>query len=302
MFAHLSGVYAASLTPLYPDFSPSLGDLIRLLEFLAGRGCHGALLLGTTGEGTSFAPEERRAIFFAAREVRQGFPEFRLLAGTGTPSLEETIQLTRLAFEIGFDGVVVLPPYYYRKVSDDGLFIWYAEVFRRAVPSGAALFGYHFPGVSGVGLSLDLLARLKDAFPDRFAGIKDSSGDPEYAFQLGQRFGPDLTVLTGSDRLFSHALINHASGCITALANLYSPTLRQVWEAHRSGETDVRAQAQTVLDAGRGVLEAYPPAPPLLKAVLSRRHALPRWALRPPLMPLSAEAEEQACQQFAQVG
>jgi 4-hydroxy-tetrahydrodipicolinate synthase len=91
----------------------------RLLDFLARRGCHGALLLGTTGEGPSFAPEERIAIFRAALEVQQTQPAFRLLAGTGTPSLEETIILTRAAFDLGMDGVVVLPPYYFRKITDN---------------------------------------------------------------------------------------------------------------------------------------------------------------------------------------
>ena len=298
----LAGVYGASLTPLTSEGQLALGDLTRLLDFLAGRGCHGALLLGTTGEGTSFAPDERRAIFTAALEVRVRHPDFRLLAGTGTPSLEETIQLTRLAFDLGFNGVVVLPPYYYRKVGDDGLLAWYDQVIRRATPADGALFGYHFPGVSGVSLSLDLLSRLKDAHPKAFAGIKDSSGDPEHATQLGERFGNDLLVLTGSDRLFSHALQHGAGGCITAQANLYSPELRQVWQAFLAGDIPAQESAQATLTAKRQVLDRYPPAPPLLKAAISRLHGFPQWAVRPPLMPLSPELAEQATLEFSQAG
>jgi 4-hydroxy-tetrahydrodipicolinate synthase len=108
--ASLSGVYAAAVTPLKPDFSPDADAIPHLLGFLAGRGCHGALMLGTTGEGPSFSPAERDGIWRAAMRVRQEHPDFRLLAGTGTPSLTETIDLTRLAFELGFDGVVTLPP------------------------------------------------------------------------------------------------------------------------------------------------------------------------------------------------
>src|SRR3990172_5540535 len=115
-FQHLSGVYAAALTPLQEDFSPDLEGIPILLDFLAQRGGHGALLLGTTGEGPSCAFSERLAIFHAALDIRKKFPNFRLLAGTGTPSLEETKNLTRAAFEAGMDGVVVLPPYYFRKV------------------------------------------------------------------------------------------------------------------------------------------------------------------------------------------
>lgn len=291
-FPNLAGVYAAAVTPLRPDFSIDLPAVPGLLSFLAQRGCHGALLLGTTGEGPSFAPDERLALLRAAQAVRQEWPNFRLLAGTGTPSLEETIALTQAAFDSGCDGVVVLPPYYYRKVTDEGLFAWFSEVIRRAVPSGSPLFGYHIPGVSGVPLSLDLLRRLKDAFPGRFAGIKDSSGDPEHARLLGEAFGADLCVLTGNDRLLSHALQHAAAGCITALANLRSTELRQVWDNFQTGAVDGSSQAR--LETARQAFDRYPPAPALLKALLARRHAFPRWAVRPPLLPLSPDREEQA--------
>jgi len=291
-FHHLAGVYAAALTPLLPDFSPDPTALPTLLEFLAQRGCHGALLFGTTGEGPSFAPSERLAMFRAAMEIRQSRPGFRLLIGTGTPSLEETIELTRAAFDLGADGVVVLPPYYFRKVSDEGLLAWFGQVIQRAVPKGGALFGYHIPPITGVALSLDLLARLKDAFPDRFAGIKDSSAEAEHARNLGERFGADLLILNGTDRLFSLALQVGASGCITALANLFSPDLRQVWDAALRGETDEAAQAR--LNAARAVSESYPPAPPLLKMLLARWHGFPQWPVRPPLLPMPEETANQA--------
>src|SRR5512143_3179954 len=101
--ADLAGVYAAAVTPLKADFSPDVDAIPPFLSFLAGRGCHGALILGTTGEGPSFSPAERETIWRAAVKVRQQHPEFRLLAGTGTPSLTETIDLTRMAFDIVFD-------------------------------------------------------------------------------------------------------------------------------------------------------------------------------------------------------
>lgn len=295
----LAGVYAAAVTPLKPDFSIDLEAVAGLLGFFARRGCHGALLLGTTGEGPSFSPPERFALFRAALAVRQDFPDFRLLAGTGTPSLEETVEITRAAFDLGFDGAVVLPPYYFRRVSDEGLAVWFSEVIRRAVPADGALLGYHFPGVSGVPLSLDLLARLKDSFPEQFAGLKDSSGDPELASQLGARFGQDLVVLTGSDRLLTQALEHHAAGCITALANLFSPDLRRIWTAHQMGGSEPSVQAR--LNAARAVLERYPPAAPVLKALLRLQHGFPRWPVRPPLLPLPAEAELQAAAEMQAV-
>lgn len=296
-FPHLHGVFAAALTPLKHDFSVDLDAFPLLLDFLKDRGCHGALLLGTTGEGPSFSPAERLSIYRLAAEFRRHNPGFRILVGTGTPSLSETIELTRLAFDYDLDGVVTLPPYYYKKVTDDGLFAWFSAVIQQAVPRGGALFGYHIPAVSGVGLSIDLMARLKDAFPDRFAGIKDSTGDPEHTRQLGARFGPDLLVYTGNDRLMSLALENQASGCITAMANIYSPSLRRIWDSYQHGQTN--PADQELITARRLVVDKYPPAPSLLKAVLHHQHGLPLWPVRPALMPVPEAVVKAALAELA---
>ncbi len=277
----LAGVYAAAVTPLKPDLSPDLEGLIKLIQFLANRGCHGILILGTTGEGPSFSREERMLIYQAAISAREERQDLHLLAGTGTPSLEDTVFLTRSAFDLGFEGVVVVPPYYFRKANDDGLFSWFCKVIDDAVPGDGSLLGYHIPPVSGVSLSLDLLARLKDAYPTQFAGIKDSSGDPEWARSLGKRFGTDLKVFNGNDRLFSLALQSGASGCITAMANLLSPIHRMVWDNFQSGDPDEINQDK--LSAAREVLDRYPPMPPLVKMLLSRLHGFDAWKVKPPL-------------------
>ncbi len=292
----LSGIYAAALTPLKQDFSVDSEAVVRLLSFLAARDCHGALLFGTTGEGPSFSAKERAAALRVAREVRQTYPDFRLLAGTGTPSLDETVEQTRMAFELGYDGVVVVPPYYFRKASEDGLFEWFDLVIQRAVPRGGYLLGYHIPAQTGITLSMDLLARLKDAHPNKFAGLKDSSADPEHAVALGGRFGPDLLVLTGNDGLFLHALEHHAGGAITALANLFSPYLRQVWNIFIQGGDAFLAQEQ--LNSRRRVIDRYHPFPAILKAMLARLYAFERWPVRPPLLPVSAQIEEICLQEL----
>ncbi len=284
----LNGVYAAAVTPLNPAYEPDLEAIPALLSFLANRGCHGALLLGTTGEGPSFSYPERIEIFRAAALVRQEHAQFSLLAGTGSPSLEDTISMTRAAFDQGFDGVVVLPPYYYRKVSDEGLFRWFSLVLKKAMPGDGALLGYHFPSITGVPLSIELITRLKEAFPDRFVGLKDSSGDAEFARLLGERFGTDLRIFTGNDRLFQGALDHQAAGCITAMANVGSPLLRQGWENHQAGVTDDTLQKR--LSDLRGLMEIFSPAPPFLKSLLRHRYHFPEWTVRPPLTPLNAEA------------
>lgn len=292
----LAGVYAAAVTPLDHASKLDLDSVPALMKFLAARGCHGALFFGTTGEGPSFSPSERESLLRTVRAYRNIVPGFRLLAGTGTPSLSETIDLTKFAFELGYDGVVALPPYYFRKASDDGLFNWFSELINKAVPPDRYLLGYHFPNVAGIGFSIELLARLKEAFPVQFAGIKDSSHDPALASALGKKFGADLAVFTGTDSYVQLAMQNQAAGCITAPANLISPDLREVWDA--MNEDKDASEAQIRVTAQRHLLEKYPPFPPTLKALLHRLHGLPRWPVKPPLEEMPAELEEQALQEL----
>jgi 4-hydroxy-tetrahydrodipicolinate synthase len=292
----LMGVYAAVVSPLKPDLTLDHDGIATLLQFLANRGCHGALLMGTTGEGPSFSSEERLQFLQAAVEARKALPDFKLLAGTGTPSLEDTIFLTCKAFDLGCDGVVVLPPYYYKKASDAGLLSWFSHVLESAVPSDGQLLGYHIPPTTSIGFSLDLLARLKDAFPQKFAGIKDSSGDPDWARTLGARFGSDLSVFTGNDRLYTLALQSGAAGCITAMANLLSPMLRVVWDKYQSGTPDEVIQDKII--AAREVLDRYAPFPPLIKMMLARLHGFDLWKVKPPLLDFNPDLVEIALSEF----
>ncbi len=292
----LAGVYAAAVTPLTDASTLDLDSVPVFLDFLAARGCHGAVLFGTTGEGPSFSPTEREALMRAARAYRDKNPDFRLIAGTGTPSLSETIDLTKLAFDLGYDAALVVPPYYFRKASDDGLFNWFSEVIRKAVPADKFLIGYHIPPLIGVGFSIPLLKKLKDAFPSQFAGIKDSSHDADFARSLGEKFGADLLVLTGTDSYVQLAMQNHAAGCITAPANLISPDLRAVWDLMNAVKDAAKAQARVT--EKRRILEKYPPFPPTLKALMHRLHGLPRWAVKPPLEGISHEMEEQVLEEL----
>ena len=294
----LAGVYAAAVTPLREQPNPTLDleSVPLLMQFLAARGCHGIVLFGTTGEGPSFSPAERETLMRAACEARESMPGFRLIAGTGTPSLSETIDLTKLAFDLGYDGVLVVPPYYFRKATDNGLFAWFSEVLQKAVPSNGYLLGYHFPNVAGIGLSIELLARLKDTFPSQFAGIKDSSHDADLAHNLGEKFGADLVVLTGTDSYLQLAMQNQAAGCITAPANILSIDLREAWDLINAGKDPSEALAR--VKRQRDILDKYPPFPPALKALLHRLHGFPRWSVRAPLESISQDLEELVVQEF----
>jgi 4-hydroxy-tetrahydrodipicolinate synthase len=302
----LSGVYAAAVTPLHhestADQNESILDLDSvpaLLNFFASRGCHGIVLFGTTGEGPSFSAKEREILMRAVCEYRQQIPGFRLIAGTGTPSLSETIDLTRLAFDLGYDAALVVPPYYFRKATDDGLFRWFSELINKAVPTDKYILGYHFPNVAGIGFSIDLLSRLKDAFPTQFAGIKDSSHDADLARTLGETFGAELAVFTGTDSYLQLAMEHKAAGCITAPANVISSELRDVWNAIREGKDPAKSLVR--VKTRRDLLDRYQPFPPTLKALLHRLYEFPRWAVRPPLVEISQEQEEQLLKEFAEI-
>lgn len=296
----LAGVYAAAVTPLKTDASSfDFESIPTFMHFLADRGCHGALFFGTTGEGPSFSPKEREAFIRSVRAYRQQLRGFKLLAGTGTPSLSETIELTKLAFELGYDGTVVLPPYYFRKVSDDGLFQWFSELIEKAVPEGKYLLGYHIPPMTGIGFSLELLERLKTKFPNQFAGIKDSSHDKEFATTVGQRFGRELLVLNGTDAYFHHALENNAQGAITAPANLISDNLRHIWDLFQEGKDP--SEIQTKVTEQRHFLEQFAPIAPLLKGLLHKIYGLPRWSVRAPLEELDEKSLEDAAEKFSKI-
>lgn len=287
----LRGIFAASITPLDLDFHPDLDALQEYLGFLANRGCHGALLLGTTGEGPSFSYSQRIDIFRSAIKIREEFPDFKLLAGTSTPSLDETIRLTRAAFDAGMDGAVVLPPYYYRKIDEPGLLTWFTKVINGSVPDGGIFLVYHIPAITGIPLSTDFLAKLLELNLRKFSGLKDSSGDRMYAEQLGTRFGDELSVFTGNDRLLTAALGNRASGCITAMANLISPDLRSLWDAFELNQPCEPIQNR--INEVREFCDQYQPFPPLIKFLLSKFFPFPHWPVCPPLNNLSDERANQ---------
>lgn len=292
----LAGVYAAAVTPLKPDSTVDFESIPLLMRFLASRGCHGVLLFGTTGEGPSFSLKEREAVLRSVRVSRNQLPGFRLMAGTGTPSLAESIELTKLAFDLGYDAALVLPPYYFRKATDNGLFDWFSQLINKSVPKDKSILGYHIPGAAGIGFSLELLARLKDAFPVQFAGIKDSSGDVNFATEVGKRFRRDLAVFNGTDSLFAHALSNHAQGAITAPANLISPYLRELWELFQEGKDTSEIQAS--ITAQRNILEKYTPMAASMKAMLHKLHNFPQWSVKPPLETLDEAMIQNAIREF----
>jgi len=291
------GVNAAALTPLNADLSPDAGRMAAHASWLLANGCNGLGVLGTTGEANSFGLHERRAILEGL--VARGVPAARLMPGTGCANFADTVELTRHAREQGCRGVLLLPPFYYKNPSDDGLFAYFAEVAER-VAGGVALYLYHFPQASAVPLSLGLIGRLLDAFPGVFRGVKDSSGDWANMSAMVERFAPrGFEVYSGSDEFLQRILGIGGAGCITAASNGNSHWGGIVYARRRGAEADA---AQAMLTATRRAATSAPLIPGL-REVIARATGDAAWrTIRPPHLPLDAAQAEAVWQAWGDAG
>lgn len=279
----IRGVYCASATPVNADLSPDLGALAAHAQALIVDGCDGVALLGTTGEANSFALPERKAILEAA--ARAVGPE-RLMPGTGVNALPETIDLTRHALSLGITRVVMLPPSYYKGVSDEGLFRAYAQVIEAIGDTRLQVVLYHIPQVSGVPISHDLIERLVTAYPRTVVGIKDSAGKIENMAAMIERF-PGFSVLAGADPLLLPLMGMGGAGCITATSNLVADSLATVFRHHADPARTAEVEAaQARINAFRDLSNSYVQIP-AIKAMVAYRHGAALWTrCRPPLVGL----------------
>jgi 4-hydroxy-tetrahydrodipicolinate synthase len=284
------GVFAAALTPMGGDLHPDHGAFAAHCRRLLNAGCHGVAVFGTTGEATSFSVDERLAALEAL--IADGVPGEALLPGTGSAALTDTVRLSRAALEAGTAGVLVLPPFYYKGVDDDGLFRFFAEVVERVGDDRLRLYLYHIPHLTGVGFGLTVISRLLDAYPGMIVGTKDSSGDAERIATLCREF-PDFSVLAGTETLLLDTLREGGAGCISATVNVTSRLARRVHDAHQTGGGEEAEALQRRLTELRALIEAYPMIP-ALKRLTAELTGDKYWRnLRPPLSALDeARAEE----------
>ncbi|MBN1828180.1 MAG: dihydrodipicolinate synthase family protein, partial [Deltaproteobacteria bacterium] len=214
------GVFAATLTPLTKDLSIDHYSLILHMKGLLANGCDGIGFMGTTGEATSFSVSERIKALEAV--LGAGIAPRKLLVGTGCAAFSDAVALTFHAVRCGVGGVLVLPPFYYKGVSDEGLFRYYAEIIERTSDPGIRIYLYHFPKMTALPLSEQLIGRLLKAFPGIVAGIKDSGGDWNNMKLLTERF-PGFRVYAGTERFLLDILQTGGPGCISATTNITSP-------------------------------------------------------------------------------
>ncbi len=230
------GVFAAVATPVTADFRPDLPRFLDHCRWLLANGCDGLAPLGTTGEGNSLGLADRRAILDAMADA--GLPMGNVIAGTGSASIDDAVENCKAALNAGVNGLLMLPPFYYKNPSEDGLFNFFAAVADRLADRSPRIFLYHFPQISAVPFTVSLTARLREAYPGVFVGLKDSGGDFETTREFVEAF-PGFEAFSGTETFAAKNLSIGGWGCISATANLTAPIV-----AKRIAETDPGRQAE----------------------------------------------------------
>ena len=208
------GVIAAVPTPINIDGNPILDTFLEHCEWVLQNGCDGVNILGSTGEANSFNSHQRKLVMESAS---QNLNNQKLMVGTGTPSISETIHLTQIADGLNYQVALVLPPFYYKPITNNGLFLWYQTLHEKLGNRKIKIYFYNFPQMTGLIIPIEVIEQLHNQWPDRFCGIKDSSGDLNYCRTLSKN--KNFKVFPSSEVSISEAHISKFSGCISATAN-----------------------------------------------------------------------------------
>lgn len=274
----LSGVIAAIATPIDENGAPDLKRAVSLARYLLDNGCDGLNVLGTTGEATSLSVDERKGVMSAYKA--NGLPMHRLMVGTGAASVTDAVALTRHAADLGFGGALVLPPFYYKGVPDDGLVAYVETLVKATEQKPIPIYLYHFPAMSGLPWHVALIRRLLDSYSSRIVGLKDSSGDMAYA-RSAAAISKDFAVFPSTEACLLDARRGDFAGCISATANLNADLCARAWS---EGDTAALEAAVTI----RKLFDGKPLVPGV-KALLAHIHGDAGLArVRPPLAPFSA--------------
>jgi 4-hydroxy-tetrahydrodipicolinate synthase len=271
------------LTPFRADLSPDASRLARYCRWLLSHGCAALVPFGTTSEANSLSVDEREKVLDAILE--DGVPADRLLPGTGACALTDAVRLTAHAVRRGCAGALMLPPFYFKAVSDDGFFSFFAEVIERVGDARLKVYLYHFPPVAHVGFSPKLVQRLLHAYPRTVVGMKDSSGDLAHTKSMLDAFaGAGFDVFVGSERFLLGGMRAGGAGCISATANVNSGAIDRLYQAWRTPEAE---KMQAEVDAVRAAVEKLPLIP-AAKTIVAHHAADPGWlTVRPPFVDLT---------------
>jgi 4-hydroxy-tetrahydrodipicolinate synthase len=285
----IEGVLAPVITPFKRDLSPDPDRFVKHCRWLMRSGCAGLAVFGTNSEANSMSVEEKLELLEAL--IKGGVPAGTLMPGTGHCALPDSVKMTREAVRMGCGGVLMLPPFYYKGASDEGLFRNFAEVIERTGDERLRLYLYHIPPVSNVAITLELIEKLLARYPGIVAGAKDSSGDWSNTKAMLDRFKDrGFDVFPGSEVFLLDGLREGGKGCITATGNVNPGAIAEVFKNWRSTEAD---KLQAGITATRKIMQKVPMIP-ALKAVTAHFGNDPQWrTVRPPLVELSPEQEKQ---------
>jgi 4-hydroxy-tetrahydrodipicolinate synthase len=288
------GVIAPVLTPFGEDGSPDGRRFVDHAHWLMAEGCTGLAPFGTTSEANSLGLDERMELL--EELVDDGIDAATLMPGTGTCSLADSIMLTLHAMDLGCGGVLMLPPFYYKGPSEDGLFRFFAQAIEGVRDDRLKVYLYHIPPVAQVGFSLPLIGRLIKEFPGTVVGLKDSSGDWSNTAAILEAY-PKLEVFPGSEVFLLDGLRKGGAGCISATCNVSAGAIRNVYDNWQGGDAD---KLQAGITALRKAIQAFPMIP-ALKALIAHYRGDPGWAkVRPPFTELPAADADKAVRTLAE--
>lgn len=279
----VSGIYAAIVTPVDYSGAISIERFARHARWLLRHGCHGLSVFAVTGEAASFSVGERQSALEAL--VEAGVPSEKLIVGVGTCARSDTVALCRHALELGCRRQVMLPPYFFRRLLDEGIYRAYAEVLDTLADPRLELFLYHNPQTTGAPITAAIIQRLIEAYPGTIQGVKDSSASLGHLRELITSF-PELAIYAGSDRELLQVLEAGGAGTISAAANINCTVSREVFDAFQAGDLQRAAERMRLVRQVREELEAYPLIP-AVKFVIAEAHHDEEWRrVRAPLVEL----------------
>ncbi len=291
---NFSGVIAPVLTPFGEDGAPDIDRFVEHCEWLLDEGCTGLAPFGTTSEGNSVGIDEKMELL--EELVDADIDPKKLMPGTGACSVADAIIMTEQAVELGCGGVLMLPPFYYKNPSEEGLFRFFAEVIEEIGDEELKVYLYHIPPVAQVGFPLSLIARLRKEFPNTVVGLKDSSGDWANTKAILEAF-PGFEVFPGSEVFLLDGLRNGAAGCISATANVAARSIRNLFDNWQGPDADA---LQGQVTAVRKAIQAYPMIP-VLKALVAHYREDPGWAdVRAPFTEMPADEAAKAIADLAE--
>lgn len=291
------GVFAATLTPLNADLSVDHDLLYAHCTQLVEDGGDGIALLGTTGEANSFSLAERCAILNGL--VSRGFPPHRMIVSTGCCSSSETITLSRHATRLGVGGILLMPPFYYRQVTDEGLYRYFVSIIDGVASDALRIYLYHFPRMSGIHMSTDLVVRLVGDYPGIVVGMKDSGGDIGHMREVLTALR-NFKLYAGNEKLMLDVLELRGGGCISATTNYSMRVTAQVYKAWQAGGVPLMLAKQ--MNDMRSAFEGYVMSS-ALKSVLAHQTGNVQWEhIRPPLTLVDQQSLESILKDLAAAG